>query len=237
MFSCEPGRLLFILHGCLIISARVSSTWLHHIHMIKSLKPVTSVIVAALLPKYGIGAQGKLPWRLKQEMKYFKDVTSAARAGSINAVVMGRKTWESIPKKFRPLPNRLNIVLSRSFSNEEKDGVLYFNSIDSIMSNLAQSNYWYHDKPIDKIFIIGGAEIYNSVMKGDLVDNLLVTNIRYVGNPEAEPVLDTFLDWDMSLWEQSNVSRIREFLDVEFEEGIIKEGDYEYEYTMWERRK
>ena len=56
-----------------------------------------------------------LPWRLKSEMAHFSRVTKAVASGSegkTNAVIMGRKTWDSIPKKFRPLPGRLNIVLS-----------------------------------------------------------------------------------------------------------------------------
>lgn len=202
----------------------------------KPAKPVTSIIVAALQPKFGIGADGGLPWKLKQEMKYFKDVTSTAKEGAINAVIMGRKTWESIPKRFRPLPNRLNVILSRSYTNTETDGVLYYNSIDAAMSGLANNSFIYDNKPIEKIFIIGGAQIYNSIMKGNLVDNLLVTNINYNGSKETEPSLDTFLDWDLTQWKQSDVSRLKEFVGTSFAEGIIKEGDYEYEYTMWEKR-
>lgn len=202
----------------------------------KPVKPITSIIVAALQPKFGIGSDGGLPWKLKQEMKFFRDVTSTARDGAINAVIMGRKTWESIPERFRPLPNRLNVVLSRSHLNNEKDGVLYYNSIDAIMSGLAHNSFVHDNKPIDKIFIIGGAQIYNTIIKGDLVDNLLITNVRYNGGKETEPALDTFLDWDLTRWQQSDVARLRTFADTPFTEGLIKEGDYEYEYTMWEKR-
>ena len=72
-----------------------------------------TIIVAATLTN-GIGKAGRLPWRLPQEMAYFARVTSNAPEGSINAVIMGKNTWESIPKKFRPLPRRLNVVLSRN---------------------------------------------------------------------------------------------------------------------------
>lgn len=51
-------------------------------------------------------------------MSFFRQITSAAPEGSMNAVVMGRATWESIPKKFRPLPKRLNIVISRNTQYE-----------------------------------------------------------------------------------------------------------------------
>ena len=62
----------------------------------------------------GIGLNGKLPWRLKEDMKLFKRITTTIQnpndEGKQNAVIMGRKTWESIPNKFRPLPNRINII-------------------------------------------------------------------------------------------------------------------------------
>jgi dihydrofolate reductase len=76
-----------------------------------------TLIVAATI-KNGIGQSGRLPWRLPQEMAYFARVTTTATEGSANAVIMGRNTWESIPAKFRPLPKRLNVVISR---NEEYD--------------------------------------------------------------------------------------------------------------------
>jgi len=69
-------------------------------------------IVVAATRTNGIGKDGQLPWRLPQEMKHFKAITSAAPTGLRNAVIMGRHTWGSIPKKFRPLANRLNVVLT-----------------------------------------------------------------------------------------------------------------------------
>lgn len=71
----------------------------------------------------GIGLNGKLPWRLKEDMKLFKKITTTIQnpndkeKGKLNAVIMGRKTWESIPMKFRPLPNRINIILSKTINN------------------------------------------------------------------------------------------------------------------------
>jgi hypothetical protein len=76
-----------------------------------------TIIVAAT--KYnGIGQNSTLPWRLPKEMKYFTQATSAAPDGKLNAVVMGRNTWESIPKRHRPLPNRVNLVTSRNKNYE-----------------------------------------------------------------------------------------------------------------------
>jgi dihydrofolate reductase len=72
-----------------------------------------TIIVAATI-KNGIGQSGRLPWRLPQEMAYFARVTTTATDGSVNAVIMGRNTWESIPARFRPLSKRLNVVISRN---------------------------------------------------------------------------------------------------------------------------
>ena len=71
-------------------------------------------IIVAATKQNGIGQNSTLPWRIPKEMKYFARATSAAPDGKLNAVVMGRNTWESIPKRHRPLPNRVNLVTSRN---------------------------------------------------------------------------------------------------------------------------
>lgn len=81
------------------------------LHLLPAMRPV-DVIVAAT-PAGGIGAGGALPWHLPSDMALFKAVTSRTRDPTLqNAVIMGRKTWASIPPKFRPLKGRLNVVLS-----------------------------------------------------------------------------------------------------------------------------
>lgn len=81
-------------------------------------------MVAAMSMTNGIGKDGGLPWRLKGEMAYFRKVTSYVpedekHQRTRNAVIMGRKTWASIPPKFRPLGDRINIVISRTQSAED----------------------------------------------------------------------------------------------------------------------
>jgi dihydrofolate reductase len=71
-------------------------------------------LIVAATRSNGIGKGGTLPWHLPKEMAYFARVTSSAPEGSINAVLMGRNTWESIPDKFRPLRKRMNVVISRN---------------------------------------------------------------------------------------------------------------------------
>ena len=76
-----------------------------------------TVIVAATVQN-GIGQNGKLPWHIHKDMNYFAQATTKAPEGTLNAVVMGRNTWESIPERFRPLKDRMNIVISRNNAYE-----------------------------------------------------------------------------------------------------------------------
>ena len=81
--------------------------------------PGTSLVVAATRDG-GIGRKGVLPWKLRGDLAFFRKLTTSVPEGCegvvVNAVLMGRKTWESIPDRLRPLPGRLNVVLSRDAS-------------------------------------------------------------------------------------------------------------------------
>ncbi len=87
-----------------------------------------------------IGKNGDLPWRLAEDLKWFKKITMG------HVVLMGRKTWDSLPF---PLPGRKNWVISRSL--EKKEGMQVFRSIEKAEENL---------QPEEQIFVIGGGEIY-----------------------------------------------------------------------------
>jgi dihydrofolate reductase/thymidylate synthase len=83
-----------------------------------SIAGATFEIVVAATTNGGIGRTGQLPWRLPKEMAKFKEITlTTTDSNRSNVVIMGRRTYESIPVKFRPLQGRLNIVLTR---DEEK---------------------------------------------------------------------------------------------------------------------
>ena len=97
--------------------------------------------IVAVAQNLAIGKDGKLPWHYSSDLKFFKQTTLD------NAVVMGFNTWQSIGK---PLPNRLNIVLSRSNSIENQPSVLLLRSREQV---LALAKYLNCD-----LFIIGGAD-------------------------------------------------------------------------------
>lgn len=121
-------------------------------------------IVVAIDSQLGIGKTGALPWRLKEDMKHFRELTTA---GDHNVVIMGRKTWDSIPEKFRPLPNRINVVLSRSASTFP--GAISASSLEHAMSALPTVH--------GKVFVIGGGEIYAQAVNHPACTELWITRV------------------------------------------------------------
>lgn len=125
----------------------------------------TYQVVVAATRDMGIGKDGKLPWRLPSDLKFFKDVTlTTSDSGKKNAVIMGRKTWESIPLEHRPLPGRLNVVLTRSgsFDIATAENVVICGSMGSALELLAASPYCLS---IEKVFVIGGGQILGYVFE------------------------------------------------------------------------
>src|SRR5690242_16184462 len=82
-------------------------------------------IVVAMDQKRGIGKAGGLPWHLPADLKHFKKITTTRFLDKTyqNVVIMGRKTWDSLPINFRPLPDRINIVLTRNDKLDFPSGV------------------------------------------------------------------------------------------------------------------
>ena len=106
-----------------------------------------------------IGKNGVMPWHLPEDLAHFKRVTLNHR------VIMGRKTWDSIPPKFRPLPGRTNIVVTRQADWHEK-GAQCSSSLREALQQCENSN---------QVWVIGGAQIYAQALP--LADELVVTEI------------------------------------------------------------
>jgi dihydrofolate reductase/thymidylate synthase len=128
-------------------------------------------IITALSKNRGIGYRGKLPWNIRKDMNFFKNTTSnVLNKKKINAVVCGRTTWNSIPPKFRPLPNRLNIVLSSSMPEEEN--VIVCRNLDEVHDYIYQNR-----KKIESTYVIGGTSVYKQFLDNDLVSDVFFTEI------------------------------------------------------------
>ncbi|GMM27901.1 dihydrofolate reductase [Martiniozyma asiatica (nom. inval.)] len=212
--------------------------------MTASLRPKISIIVAALIPEYGIGYKGQLPWSLKQEMKYFRKVTTATVDPlKKNAVIMGRKTYHSIPPKFRPLKGRHNVVLTRNPNQlkaemkpelEENVGSL---SISSSLVHTLNSLENVHE--IEEIFIIGGAEVYNQLMESnyDIIDRIFLTEVTH----DKILPMDAHFNLDKSKWEKLSSNSLNSYLESknlqnEFEITGNDENDFQFEFTLWEKK-
>ena len=133
----------------------------------------TFSLVAALDAQRGIGAQGDLPWRLPSDMAYFKKLTKeTSKTDTYNAVVMGRKTWESIPPRFRPLVGRLNVVLTRQNDYRADEGVLIAHHLDDALNLLAT------DTSVEHIYIVGGGAVYAEAIQHNDCASLYLTEIQ-----------------------------------------------------------
>ncbi|EEF49441.1 bifunctional dihydrofolate reductase-thymidylate synthase 1 [Ricinus communis] len=138
----------------------------------------TYQVVVAATRDMGIGKDGKLPWRLPSDLKFFKDVTlTTTDSGKKNAVIMGRKTWESIPLEHRPLPGRLNVVLTRSgsFDIATAENVVMCGSFASALELLAASPYCLS---IEKVYVIGGGQILREALNAPGCDAVHITEIE-----------------------------------------------------------
>ena len=138
-------------------------------------------LIVAHDENYVIGNKNTIPWKNPEDMELFKKLTSN------NTVVMGRKTWDSIPKKFRPLSKRINIVISTTI--DESDGVNVF-----FVKTLTQA--LKHPKIVGDVYIIGGASIYDMALAIDEVDEISVSLIP--GEHEGDTFfqkLDVYDDW------------------------------------------
>jgi len=125
----------------------------------------TSIIVAASINGV-IGKDNKLLWSLPDEMKYFKEKTIG------HAVIMGRKTWESIPEKYKPLSNRTNIVVSRD-GEYVAEGAVTLTSLEDAI-DVAEN------LDCEESFIIGGGQIYKEAIDKNIADTLYITQINKV---------------------------------------------------------
>lgn len=143
--------------------------------------------IVAIGPEGEIGRGGTLPWHIPEDLKHFKELTAG------HTVIMGRNTWESLPR--RPLPGRRNIVISRNPSYEAPGGEVRRSLIDALAATPI------HDTP----FIIGGAAIYGAALP--YLSTLHITDVD-MEVPDADTRFPTLKaeEWDETFtgeWQES----------------------------------
>ncbi|MFE7802580.1 dihydrofolate reductase [Nocardia sp. NPDC057440] len=155
-------------------------------------------LIWAQTPDGVIGFENTIPWRVPEDMANFKAVTMG------HPVVMGRRTWDSLPPRFRPLDGRRNIVVTRQ-SDWCAEGAERAGSLHEAMAMSAPGTVW----------IAGGGEIYRAAM--DFATDLLVTEVDTTvdGDAYAPPIGPEWQDAEPAQWRESTTGlrfRIRHYI-------------------------
>jgi len=170
-----------------------------------------AAVVAASATSRGIGCAGNLPWRLPEDMRYFREITSTPPSpGLVNAVIMGRTTWESIPPKFRPLPSRTNVILTRGpptaiqLPPKQQNPDSSSSSTTLIASSLHDAIEQLNSLPnVGNIFVIGGGQLYKEAMDLDLITKIYYTQVKNIAT-DIENQMDVFFPkLDESIWKNT----------------------------------
>lgn len=132
-----------------------------------------------------VGYDNTLPWRIREDLARFRALTTGG------TVVMGRRTWESLPPRFRPLPDRTNVVVTRDPSYDAPGAVV----VTTVAEALAIS---------DDVWVGGGAEIYAATMP--IADRLVITDVdlEVAGDAYAPPVGPQWRELDVGEWQTSS---------------------------------
>ncbi len=161
-------------------------------------------IIAAQGIRGELGLNNELPWNIPEDLAYFKQVTDG------KFVVLGRKTYESIHDKLgNPLPNRTNIVLSKTMEQPNYSNVFVVRDKEYIINNMNQAN--------TNLYIIGGASIYKEFLP--IADKLYITQIY------SRFVADSFFpDFDYSEWKITSQRDGKE------------DNEHKYKFLVYERK-
>lgn len=160
-----------------------------------------TLIAALSWPSRVIGKDGGLPWKLSADLKRFKQLTTG------HAVLMGRKTWDSLPEKYRPLPDRFNLVLSRQTPLNPRGAT----KVRSLEEAVEKARNWFdmredqgEDVPADpQLFVIGGAQVYELALPK--AKRLALTLIHHPFDGDAQ-----FPAFNLADWQAERVAFLRE---------------------------
>ncbi|XP_065080172.1 dihydrofolate reductase [Ochlerotatus camptorhynchus] len=178
-------------------------------------------LIVAVCANGGIGIKGDLPWRLKQELKYFSRMTKKLQdATKRNAIIMGRKTYFGVPESKRPLPERLNIVLTRDpGANTYPADVMVCTGMQEAVSKLDESPLV---DEIENIWIVGGNAVYKEAMQSPRCHRIYLTEIKKTFECDAffPEITDEF-------------QLVKNDEDVP--EEIQEENGIQYQYRIYEK--
>jgi dihydrofolate reductase len=169
----------------------------------------------------------------------YLDLSNIVQAPSdaLNAVIMGRKTWESIPAKFRPLKGRLSIVISRSFTSPPQDNVnaetdpIQVSSLEQAVEYLQSK----HAQATGKAFVIGGAQIYAAALGLQEARRILMTKVLTDFECDTDFPLSLHQDPAPSDWVLKSKEELDRWVGEEVPAGTQVENSTSYEFQMWER--
>ncbi|XP_054751239.1 dihydrofolate reductase-like [Lytechinus pictus] len=169
--------------------------------------------------KMGIGINGNLPWRLRQEMAYFERLTNTPQLeGMKNAVIMGRKTWFSIPEKFRPLQDRINVVLSNTLTECPSGADHLCSSVSEAVKLLSSPP---HSQTVDMLWIIGGSAVYKAGIESSCCHRIYLTRVL------KEIECDTFFP-------EFDLEKFKLVVDPAVSQEIQEEKGIQYKFEIYE---
>ncbi|KAK4442138.1 dihydrofolate reductase-like domain-containing protein [Podospora aff. communis PSN243] len=203
--------------------------------------PLELTLILAATRDMGIGLNGTLPWTgLRREMAYFARVTKRIPTSlpptSLNAVIMGRKTWDSIPPRFRPLKGRLNVVISRSvtgppaYPGDVNAEPVMASSLEQALAFLREQK---QRQKVGRVFVIGGAQIYGAALGSKETRRVLLT--RVLSDFECDAFFPLELKEGVEGWKRVGQEEFGGWVGEEVEGGVQEEAGTRYEFEMWER--
>ncbi|KAI6787458.1 putative phospholipid-transporting [Hortaea werneckii] len=160
---------------------------------------------------------------------------------SSNVVIMGRKTWESIPPKFRPLKDRTNLVVStksRAELGNVPDTVVVGSSIADCLNDLEHRVKHGQAPPIGKAFVIGGSSIYEAALKMPQTKSILLTRIQR--DYECDTHFPEDIDKPESGWQRKTREELSDFVGEEVSPEPLSDGSEDdpvsFEFRLYERQ-
>ena len=179
-------------------------------------------LVACINSKsYGIGYKGNLLYNIKEDLRYFKDITTSKGikdSDSIeDVVIMGRKTWQSLPEKSKPLKGRVNVILTSDldFQIPDSDNIVVINSLETaiaLFDNVEETKFNIH--------IIGGGNVYREAIEKGIPEFLYLTEVEDGDCKHCDTYFPKFLD---------------KYVEIE-DEGKRDNGTYSYTFKTYARK-